>query len=69
MISLTAFKKILNRYWIKAIGDYIPNNLVKTFYQAYLKAYVRKKVSAEDFIEAFFIYIGKGKGLFINKKI
>ena len=65
MISLTAFKKILNRYWIKAIDDYIPNNLVKTFYQAYLKAYVRKKVSAEDFI----IYIGKGKGLFINKKI
>ena len=68
MIDFFTFKEILNKYWIKVIGNYIPNNLVKTFYQAYLKACLRKRINAEDFIKGFFIYIGKGKGLFIDKK-
>ena len=68
MIDFMAFKKILNGYWIKVIGNYVPHNLAIAFYEAYLKAYLRKKISAEDFIKGFFIYVGKGKGILIDKK-
>ncbi len=68
MIDFMAFKKILNRYWIKVIGNYVPHNLSIAFYEAYLKTYLKKRINAEDFIKLFFVYVGKGKGLYINKK-
>jgi len=68
MIDFFTFKEILNKYWIKVIGNYIPNSLAEAFYQAYLKAYIRKKINAKDFIKLFFAYVGKGKGLYVNKK-
>ena len=62
------FKNILNKYWLKVIGNYIPNSLIPIFYEAYIKARLKKEITPEDFIKGFFVYIGKGKGLFIDKK-
>lgn len=68
MIDFVKFRKILDKYSLKAIGVNIPKIIATNFYKAYLKACIRKKINAEDFIKAFFVYMGKGKGLFIDKK-
>ena len=68
MIDFIKFRKILNSYCLKVIDTNVPKIIAINFYEAYLKAYIRKKINAEDFIKGFFIYIGKGKGILIDKK-
>ncbi|MCD6125285.1 hypothetical protein J7J62_08975 [bacterium] len=61
------FKNLLNQYWIKVTYNYVPDYLAMTFYEACNK--VKTKIRPEDFIKAFFVYVRKGKGLFIDIKI
>ena len=68
MVDFVKFTKILNSYCLKTIDTNVPEAIAINFYKAYLKACLRKRINAEDFIKGFFIYIGKGKGLFIDKK-